>query len=104
MVLQKSYNGLVDTKDAIVAIRSRGMYAVYPSNRQSIIALLDAWRRSDEIRHLNSSDDSRILPDKPAYIAEVIQLLHLHKTAIFFSGWLLHTRRMLPVDGIHEMA
>ena len=84
MYLQKSYNGLVDTKDAIAAIRTRGMYAIYPSNRQSIIALLDAWRRCDEIRHLNLSDDSKILPDRPANVAEVIQLLHLHKTAMFF--------------------
>lgn len=84
MYLQKSYNGLVDTKDAVAAIRTRGMYAIYPSNRQSIIALLDAWRRCDEIRHLNLSDDPKILPDRPANVTEVIQLLHLHKSAMFF--------------------
>lgn len=83
MHLQKSYDGLVDTKDAIAAIRSKGMQAVYPSNRQSIIALLDAWRRCDEVRHLNLSDHSRILPDKPANVAEAIQLLHLHNAATF---------------------
>ena len=83
MHLQKSYNGLVDTQDAVAAIRSRGMHAVYPSNRESIIALLDAWRRCDEIRHSNLSGDSKILPDMPANVAEVIQLLHLHNAAMF---------------------
>ena len=49
MHLQKSYDGLVDIQDAIAAIRSRGIYAVYPSNREKIIALLDVRRRSDEV-------------------------------------------------------
>lgn len=80
MHLQKSYDGLVDIQDAVAAIRSRGMYAVYPSNREKIIALLDARRRSDEIRHLKYS---RILPDMPASVDEIIQLLHLHNTAMF---------------------
>lgn len=82
MHLQKSYDGLVDIQDAIAAIRSRGMYAIDPSNREKIIALLDARRRCDEIRDLNLSY-SQTLPDKPADVAEIIQLLHLHNAAKF---------------------
>ena len=83
MHLQKSYDGLVDIQDAIAAIRSRGMYAIHPSNRERIIALLDARRRCDEIRKLNLSY-SQTLPDKPANVDEIIQLLRLHNVAMFF--------------------
>ncbi|GFF78311.1 hypothetical protein IFM47457_04625 [Aspergillus lentulus] len=67
--------------DAIAAVRSRGLYAVKPSNRAKIIALLDSRRRSEEIRRLGLS--SWPFPDEPADIEEIIQLLHLHEKAIF---------------------
>lgn len=42
MLLQKPYDSLADIQDAIAVIRSKGMYAVRMSNRERIIALLDA--------------------------------------------------------------
>lgn len=42
MLLQKPYDSLVDIQDATAAIRSKGMYAVRMSNRERIVALLDA--------------------------------------------------------------
>ncbi|RHZ58018.1 uncharacterized protein CDV56_107874 [Aspergillus thermomutatus] len=81
MLLQSSYDGLVDIADAVAAVRSRGLYAVKPSNRAKIIALLDSRRRSEEIRRLGLS--SWPFPDEPADIEETIQLLHLHRMATF---------------------
>jgi hypothetical protein len=81
VLLQSSYDGLVDIADAVAAVRSRGLYAIKPSNRAKIIALLDSRRRSEEIRCLGLS--SWPFPDEPADIRETIQLLHLHEKAIF---------------------
>ncbi|GFG14448.1 hypothetical protein IFM61392_08460 [Aspergillus lentulus] len=81
VLLQSSYDGLVDIADALAAVRSRGLYAVKPSNRAKIIALLDSRRRSEEIRRLGLS--SWPFPDEPADIEETIQLLHLHRLSAF---------------------
>ncbi|KAH1826894.1 hypothetical protein KXX35_007247 [Aspergillus fumigatus] len=81
VLLQSSYDGLVDIAGAIAAVRSRGLYAVKPSNRAKIIALLDSRRRSEEIRRLGLS--SWPFPDEPADVEETIQLLHLHEKATF---------------------
>ncbi|GFF44548.1 hypothetical protein IFM58399_07318 [Aspergillus lentulus] len=81
VLLQSSYDGLVDMADAIAAVRSRGLYAIKTSNRAEIIALLDSRRRSEEIRRLGLS--TWPFPDEPADIEEIIQLLHLHRVAHF---------------------
>ncbi|KAF7161744.1 hypothetical protein CNMCM5623_007231 [Aspergillus felis] len=81
VLLQSSYNGLVDIADAVAAVRSRGLYAIKPSNRAKIIALLDSQRRSEEIHRLGLS--SWPFPDEPADIEETIQLLHLHRMATY---------------------
>ncbi|KAF7174347.1 hypothetical protein CNMCM6106_008586 [Aspergillus hiratsukae] len=80
-ILRSSYDGHVDISDAVAAVRSRGLYAIKPSNRAKIIALLDSRRRSEEIRHLGLS--SGPFPDQPATVDETIRLLHLHRMATF---------------------
>ena len=82
VLLEASYDGLVDRADAVAAVRSRGLYAIEISNRERIIALLDERRRSDEIRQLSISP-AKILPDQPADVDETIQLLRLHRMASF---------------------
>lgn len=80
--LYKEYNGLVNVTDAITAIRSKGLHASLPSNKERIISLLDTRRRSDEIRRLGLPS-AAIAPDTPASVDETIQLLDLHRMAIF---------------------
>ena len=82
VLLEASYDGLVDAADAIATVRSRGLYAIDVSNHERIIALLDERRRSDEIRQLSVSS-AKILPEQPADVDETIQLLHLHSMASF---------------------
>ena len=89
-LVYKEYNGLVGVPDAVTAIRSRGLHAYLPSNKESIISLLDIRRRSDEVF------------DTPVSIDETIQLLHLHRIAIFLMndhctfapcpGWMNQTK------------
>ncbi|PWY95425.1 hypothetical protein BO94DRAFT_508705 [Aspergillus sclerotioniger CBS 115572] len=81
-LLHKHYAGLVNIADAIAAIRSKGLYAGDMSNKEKIIALLDARRRSEEIRRLGLI--SGPLPDEPADLQETMQLLRLHNQAIVF--------------------
>ncbi|PWY65693.1 hypothetical protein BO70DRAFT_346198 [Aspergillus heteromorphus CBS 117.55] len=80
--LRRYYDGLIEIQDAIAAVRSRGLYANTASNKPKIIALLDAWRRSDEIRRLRLSPHG-ILPEQPSDVNETIKLLQLHKMANF---------------------
>ncbi|KAH8426039.1 uncharacterized protein LDX57_003779 [Aspergillus melleus] len=68
--------------DAIVALRSRGLYADIPSNKEKIYALLDQWRRHKEIRHLNLPS-AKNFPDKPVDLDEIIRLTNLHKIMKF---------------------
>ncbi|RAL05390.1 uncharacterized protein BO80DRAFT_478364 [Aspergillus ibericus CBS 121593] len=79
-LLQEHYAGLINIADAITAIRSKGLYAYNIANKEKIIALLDSQHRSDEIRQREVS--SGPLPDEPATIKEIIQLLQLHDMAI----------------------
>ncbi|PLB43730.1 hypothetical protein P170DRAFT_430761 [Aspergillus steynii IBT 23096] len=80
--LHAEYDGLVEITDAIVAVRSRGLYAVVPSNKEKIYSLLDQWRRHEEIRRLDLPS-ARDLPDKPAGFDEIIRLVRLHKIMKF---------------------
>lgn len=89
-LLYKEYNGLVNVPDAVTAIRSKELHASLPSNKERIISLLDIRRRSDEV------------PETPVSIDETIQLLHLHRIAIFLMddhctfaprpGWMDQTK------------
>lgn len=72
----------VNLAEAIAAIRSEGLCAAEPSNREKIIAILDCRRRSDEIQKLASAHT--LLPHLPVNIEEILQLLQLRKEANFF--------------------
>ncbi|KAE8356917.1 hypothetical protein BDV28DRAFT_125912 [Aspergillus coremiiformis] len=84
-LLHTKYEGLVNIVDAITAVRSKGLSASVPSNREKIIALLDCRRRCEEIRSLNPPSASG-LPDRPVNMDEVSTLLRLHDIAIFFMN------------------
>lgn len=81
-MLYKEYNGLVNVTDAVTAMRSKGLHAYVPSNKERIISLLDSWLRSDEIRRLVLPSTASV-PDAPASVDETIQLLHLHRVMTF---------------------
>ncbi|KAF9889606.1 hypothetical protein FE257_007114 [Aspergillus nanangensis] len=82
-MLDRNYDGLVDISDAITAIRSRGLYACFPSNKEKILALLDCRRRSEEICRLRlpSAPDA---PQQPKDVDEILALLKLHEIAMYF--------------------
>lgn len=81
-ILHGEYEGAVNIVDAIVALRSRGLYADNPANKEKIYSLLDQLRRHEEIRRLGlpSAID---LPDKPAGPNETYQLIRLHEAMKF---------------------
>lgn len=72
----------MDVTDAITAVRSKKLHASLPANKEKIISLLDTRRRSDEIRGLRLPS-AAIVPDTPANIDEIIQLIDLHRIATF---------------------
>lgn len=80
-ILQQ-YENDVDIAEAMAAIRSQRLYAVIPSNKYKIAAVLDCRRRSDEISKLASS--RTISPNLPVNVGEIDQLLQLRKEANFF--------------------
>ncbi|KAI9041954.1 uncharacterized protein KD926_006291 [Aspergillus affinis] len=71
------YYGM-ESVDAVVALRSRGLYADIPSNKGKIYTLLDQWQRHKEIRRLNEPS-----ADEPADLDEIIRLIRLHKIMKF---------------------
>jgi hypothetical protein len=68
-VLKTEY-GLGILSDAIAAVRSKGLSASVPANKEPIKALLEKRRLA--------------LCDKPADLDEIYALLHLHKVAVWF--------------------
>ncbi|KAL5336370.1 hypothetical protein BJX70DRAFT_283286 [Aspergillus crustosus] len=84
-ILLNQYDGLVDISEAIASVRSRKLHASRSSDRDKIFALLDDRRRSGGISRLRLQYRvSRPLPDQPSSIDEVLDLLELHKIAIWF--------------------
>ncbi|KAE8152313.1 hypothetical protein BDV25DRAFT_170582 [Aspergillus avenaceus] len=81
-LLNANYDGLVDMVDAVTAIRSSGLYAFDPAHKENIYALLDCWRRSEEICRLQlPSAGYRIeMPNTD----EILKLLDLHDIAKYF--------------------
>ncbi|RDW79162.1 uncharacterized protein DSM5745_06014 [Aspergillus mulundensis] len=85
-ILRRQYDGLVEIHEAIAAVRSKQFHANTPGDRHNIIALLDARRRSKEIRQLSAQSGSTLpLPDQPASYDEALDLVKLHEIAV----WLL---------------
>ncbi|KAJ5174470.1 uncharacterized protein N7482_000347 [Penicillium canariense] len=75
-ILKRQYGQLLDLPEAITAIRSKGLYLHH--NEEEAIALLDRWRRRDEISRWS------LTLTEPIGLEEVIKLLHLHKQLQFF--------------------
>lgn len=78
--LYDQYGDSLDLAEALTAIRSTGAH--FTRQKEDAVALLDRWRRRDEIRK-----SSHPLPnplDKARDLEEIIQLLHLHKRLSFF--------------------
>ncbi|KAJ5970172.1 uncharacterized protein N7479_000090 [Penicillium vulpinum] len=66
--------------DAMAATRSRGLF--FDSRKHEAIAVLDTWRRKEEIRNLAWTSSNRI--DEPGSLEEILHLLYLHKAFDFF--------------------
>ncbi|KAJ5249680.1 hypothetical protein N7489_000090 [Penicillium chrysogenum] len=66
--------------DAIAATRSRGL--LFSTHKHEAIALLDTWRRKEEIRDLSLG--SSIPIDEPNSLEEILHVLYLHKVFRFF--------------------
>ena len=66
--------------DAIAATRSRGLK--FAHHKQDALALLDTWRRKEEIRDLALG--SSIPIDEPNDLEEILNLLYLRKVFHFF--------------------
>ncbi|KAJ5093455.1 hypothetical protein N7456_009316 [Penicillium angulare] len=70
----------IDPAEAITALRSQGLYL--RTYREEAIALLDAWRRHQEIAELALTPSIRV--DQPRDFEEVIDLLHYCRQLRFF--------------------
>lgn len=70
----------VDMKDAITVVRSRGLNWI--GHKNEAIALLDTWRRSDEMKALKRSPSLRT--DKPQDLDEASKLFTLLGKLRFF--------------------
>ncbi|KAL4871163.1 hypothetical protein BDV12DRAFT_164876, partial [Aspergillus spectabilis] len=82
-VLNTQYDGLVDITEAIAAVRSKRLHASRKEDKESIIALLDARRRSDEIRCIKKQSSATLpLPYRPTDLKELLELLELHQIAV----------------------
>ncbi|KXG49250.1 uncharacterized protein PGRI_031200 [Penicillium griseofulvum] len=66
--------------DAIAATRSRGL--IFTQYKHESIALLDTWRRREEINSLALSSSNRI--DEPGNLEEISHLFYLYKVFHFF--------------------
>lgn len=71
-----------DLADAIVAIRSKDLYIIIPSNKHNILALLDNRRRDAELQRVYSSRVES--PNSPKRFKETGQLLQLKEETDFF--------------------
>ncbi|CAG8057669.1 unnamed protein product [Penicillium olsonii] len=67
----------LDLAEALTAVRSKGIQ--FTTRRESAIALLDTWRRRDEIRGSSQSHQLPYRLDKPTHLEGIINLLHFQK-------------------------
>lgn len=67
--------------EALLALRSKGLR----SHQEEVFALLDRWRRRDELKEVPSSPKS-CLPsfDEPYSLPETINLIYLYRQLSFF--------------------
>ncbi|KAJ6151554.1 hypothetical protein N7470_007151, partial [Penicillium chermesinum] len=79
-ILQKQWGNLLDLSEAIIAVRSEGLW--YAHHKEEATALLDTWRRSQEVNALILTPTART--NKPRSVEEIIKLFTLHKRLNFF--------------------
>lgn len=79
-VLARQYGYLLDQAEALIAVRSKGMYFGY--QRDDAVALLDIWRRRDEIRALDHHPISRTF--EPNGLEETLRLQSFYRIIDFF--------------------
>lgn len=65
--------------EAIAVVRSHGLF--FENRKEEAIALLDTWRRREEISELASAAPRT---DKPNIMDEVLALCRLEKELLFF--------------------
>lgn len=72
----------LDPVEALTAIRSKDIR--FSTERESAIALLDTWRRKNEIHNLSQLYQLPCRLDRPDSLEEVIDLLHFKRILQFF--------------------
>ncbi|KAH8431547.1 uncharacterized protein LDX57_009209 [Aspergillus melleus] len=78
LLVRRQLGGLLDLAEVFTAIRSQGVHYAYQD--ENVIALLDNWRRKDEIRELKSSKQ----PDEPDSPEEIIKRFRFYRMLFFF--------------------
>jgi hypothetical protein len=76
-VLRTQYEPLLDPVEAITAVRSEGI--IFKTHKEEYIALLDIWRRRNEIRELSRNLKLPSQIDKPGSVEERIKLTHFYQ-------------------------
>ncbi|KAF7594658.1 hypothetical protein BBP40_008749 [Aspergillus hancockii] len=74
-ILQRQY-GFVDLAEPMAAIRSQGLHADVPANKDEIVSLLDRRRRHDELPRSENA---------PTNLDECFQLSHLYSQLDFLT-------------------
>ncbi|KAJ5709944.1 hypothetical protein N7493_009536 [Penicillium malachiteum] len=79
-LVKNKYDGFLDIAEALTALRSENLD--YVRDKEITVALLDRWRRRDEIRASENTTSSRIF--EPQDLEETIKLQNFHKVLCFF--------------------
>lgn len=97
-ILQKQWGDLLDLSEAVIAVRSEGLW--FAHNKDKAIALLDTWRRSQEVNTLNLAPGIRT--DKPQSIQEIVKLFHLHERLNFIlDDYSIYSPRPAWIEPYH---
>ncbi|KAJ5392094.1 hypothetical protein N7509_007584 [Penicillium cosmopolitanum] len=80
-IVMELYSESFSIAEALLALRSKGLR----SHQEEVFALLNRWRRRDELKEVPSSPKS-CLPsfDEPYTLQETVNLIHLHRQLVFF--------------------
>lgn len=81
-VWKTQYGDLLDISEAITAVRSEGL--LFRTRKEEAIALLDSWRRKDEIRESNQALTSSSRIREPKNLEEIIKLFRLCEVLHYF--------------------
>jgi hypothetical protein len=79
-ILKGNYGEFLDLSEAIIAIRSKELWLAH--HEKQAIALLDRWRRREEIRQSYPALAAELY--QPGDVEEIVKLLRFHKILQFF--------------------